>query len=228
MENRPDNYEELRAYKNRAWQAEARIKTQQKIIRVLLVFLLIIALQGAIYPVTLRVLGLRETYVLVTGRNSFSTSFSNWLRRLPNGWRVANWLGQNREYRVIFSERQNGNVEFAVLYRNRLGFWRVWERSNEVWLESGGLEFHWASLHYWNHWDGWQTWPEVAWEIHLFYFNTNAASLISIDEYLLPPNVTMSLRQQDNRYLLHFITYGRHGISLFDIEPLLTGFVAEP
>ena len=56
--------EELRTYKNRAWLAEGRIKTQKWIIRVLFALLLIIALWavGTSYPVALRVRGLEETY----------------------------------------------------------------------------------------------------------------------------------------------------------------------
>ena len=223
MENRPENYEELRSYKNRAWQAEGRIKTQRKQLRVmfalLLMLLLVLVVQNGSYGVTLRVLGLRETYVLVTGRRNFGGGGTFGITR-----RVSRWFGRNNEYRVIFSERQNGDAEFAALRRNRLGIWLVMRRVDERWLDSGGLEMFWFGRYSWN------SYSRIAnpmWEVHYFYFNTNAICEINIDDSLLPPNSAVFVRQTGSRYLLHFVSYGRPSVDSVIVDALLAGRVAD-
>ena len=223
MDTTPEIKDELRTYKNRAWQAEERIKTQKKIICVLFALLLIFLLQAASYGITLRVRGLRETYVLLGGRMAFGSSIGR--------TRVGRWLGdwvRNNEYRVIFSERRGGG-EFATLRRNRLGIWRVDQRSREYGfeLDSGGELFafstaFWLNIYVHEHIDA-----DPASDFHMFYFNTNATSLIRIDPNLLPPNVTAGVRQEWNRYFVHMRTsrLPAEGLGLADIHYLIAAFV---
>ena len=224
MENKPDNYEELREYKNRAWQAEGRIKTQQLQLRVIFALLLMLALitiaQAVSYQVNLGVRGLNERYVLVTGRRNFSGGNTAVTRA------ISRWFGHNNEYRVIFSERPGrDDSEFAVLRRNRLGFWSVWNRNSERHPYTGCLTFIWSGRFSWNvHPTRWEN-RDFSMEVHFFYFNTNARALISIDSDRLPPNTAVFVIQHSNFYLLHFVSYEMNSFSWDYVDNLLEGYV---
>ena len=126
MENK-EQHEELRNYKNRAWQAEAKLITLCKVIVALLVIVLFFCVRAGSYRIALIVSGTRLTYVLTAGvsdapRPDCIAVRNHFMWRLQNS-RFSHWIGRNNEYHIIFSHRPGDDVSFVRMRRNRLGFW---------------------------------------------------------------------------------------------------------
>ena len=192
MENR-EQYEELRTYKNRAWQAEAEVITKRKIIIALLVILLLIFARA----------------FSILGHSQFA-------------WRIQNsgfirWFGRNNEYRIIFSQGRGDNASFVKMRRNRLGFWFARDITFEHHI-SDGVIATWIGR--FSHCYGPNREFVSNTTAHMFYFNTNAISVIHINSDILPPNTVIQVRQWGNSYLLHatgMLTSGAWGVDFPEI-----------
>jgi len=208
-----EQYEELRTYKNRTWQAEAKIITQRKVIIALLVFLLIIFARAGSYRIALIANGARETYVLAAGKSDFPR-FGTILGHGQFAFRIqnssfSNWLGRNSEYRIVFSRRRGDNASFIRMRRNRLGFWFAENMGYEHPVSNGVTAF-WMGQHS----RGYIPSPihrgNMSSTFHFLYFNTNATSAIHIDNELIPPNISVRVMQWGNSYLLHAVHPRNH------------------
>ena len=119
------------------------------------------------------------------------------------------------EIRVIFSDRDDGN--FAMLRKNRFGIWSVMRTANRD-SETGFLYFTWSSI-------GWHGRDFInGW--HSALYGTNAIARIGIDNTLLPPNTSISVRQEGRRYVVHIISTGNTELhNPWRIQYLIADFI---
>lgn len=109
------------------------------------------------------------------------------------------------QYRVL-ADYNDGMAEVAYLERNRFGIWQV-EKTNElVKTASAGIEFAWSNVAGGGYY-GKSASYEHEFENHFFYCSDNAIKGIEFEEGDLPHNVTVSIYQTGNVYMLHFITF---------------------
>jgi len=101
--------------------------------------------------------------------------------------------------------------------RNRLGFWFARDITFEHHI-SDGVTATWIGR--FSHCYGPNREFVSNTTAHMFYFNTNAISVIHINSDILPPNTVIQVRQWGNSYLLHatgMLTSGAWGVDFPEI-----------
>lgn len=109
------------------------------------------------------------------------------------------------QYRVL-ADRDDGMADIAYLERNRFGVWQVRMTNELVKTASTGIEFAWSNVAGGGYYGTTESY-EHEFENHYFYCSDNAIKRIEFEEGDLPHNVTVSIYQTGNFYMLHFITF---------------------
>ena len=109
------------------------------------------------------------------------------------------------QYRVL-ADRDDGMADIAYLERNRFGVWQVRMTNELVKTASTGIEFAWSNVAGGGYYGTTESY-EHEFENHYFYCSDNAIKRIEFEEGDLPHNMTVSIYQTGNFYMLHFITF---------------------